>query len=302
MNILITGASGFVGSALTPILIAAGHQVTRLVRSQPKSVDEVQWDPQTGVRDLARLEGIDAVIHLAGENIAAGRWTQEQKARIRNSRLQGTQTLCQALTQLALPPKVLISASAMGYYGDRGEEILHEESPPGCGFLPEICIAWEEATKPAERSGIRVVLLRIGIVLSPTGGPLAKMLLPFKLGLGGVVGSGKQYMSWIALDDLIGAITHTLTTEALWGPVNCVAPNPVTNSEFTTTLGNVLSRPTVLTVPAFVLRLVLGQMADDLLLSGARLEPKRLVETQYQFRYPRLEEALRAMLGKVGGH
>jgi uncharacterized protein len=299
MNILITGASGLVGSALIPALATAGHQVSRLVRSQPRGEAEIQWDPMTGIRDLARLEGMDAVIHLAGENIAAGRWTAEQKARIRNSRVQGTQTLCQALTQLALPPKVLISASAMGYYGDRGAEVLHEESAPGRGFLPEICIAWEAATQPAEKSGIRVVLLRIGIVLSPTGGPLAKMLLPFKFGLGGVIGSGQQYMSWIALDDLTSAIVHTLTTEALRGPVNCAAPNPVTNSEFTKTLGSVLVRPTFFPVPAFALRLVLGEMADDLLLSGTRLEPKRLLETQFRFRHPQLEGALRAVLGKV---
>ena len=257
MNILITGASGLVGSAVIPVLITAGHQVIRLVRSQPKLVDELQWDPLTGIRDLARLEGLDAVIHLAGENIAAGRWTEEQKRRIRDSRVTGTQTLCTALMQLALPPKVLISASAMGYYGDRGEELLHEESLPGRGFLPEVCMAWEKATKSAEKIGIRVVLLRIGVVLSSTGGALAKMLLPFKLGLGGVVGSGQQYMSWIALEDVIGAISHALTTEALWGPVNCVAPNPVTNREFTKTLGHVLNRPTLLPVPAFALRLVL---------------------------------------------
>ncbi len=299
MKILITGASGLVGSAVIPVLTTAGHQVTRLVRSQPKLVDELQWGPLTGIRDLARLEGLDAVIHLAGENIAAGRWTEEQKRRIRDSRVTGTQTLCTALTQLALPPKVLISASAMGYYGDRGEEILHEESPPGHGFLPEVCIAWEEATKPAEKSGIRVVLLRIGIVLSPTGGALAKMLFPFKLGLGGVVGSGQQYMSWIALDDVIGAISHALTTETLWGPVNCVAPNPVTNREFTKTLGQVLNRPTLFPVPAFALRLVLGEMAEDLLLSGARIEPRRLLETQYRFQYPQLEGALRHVLGKA---
>jgi len=299
MDILITGASGLVGSALIPLLTTAGHQITRLVRSPPRSEQEIQWDPQTGMRNFARLEGLDAVIHLAGESIAAGRWTEEQKRRIRDSRVTGTQTLCTALTQLALPPKVLISASALGYYGDRGEEILYEGSPPGRGFLPEVCIAWEEATKPAEKSGIRVVLLRIGIVLSPTGGALAKMLLPFKLGLGGVVGSGQQYMSWIALDDVIGAIAHALTTEALWGPVNCVAPNPVTNREFTKTLGHVLNRPTLFPVPAFVLRLTLGEMANDLLLSGARLEPRRLLETQYRFHYPQLEGALRYVLGKI---
>lgn len=302
MKILITGASGLVGAALMPALIAAGHQVTRLVRSPPRTADEIHWDPMTEIRDLARLEGMDAVVHLAGENIASGRWTPERKARIRNSRVQGTRTLCQALTQLALPPKVLISASAMGYYGDRGAEVLDEDSSPGRGFLSEICCAWEEATKPAEKSGMRVVLLRIGIVLSPTGGPLAKMLIPFRIGLGGVIGSGQQYMSWIALDDLVGAIAHVLTVEALHGSVNCVSPRPVTNREFTKTLGSVLNRPTLFPLPAMILRLGLGEMADDLLLSGARLEPKRLRETHYQFRYPQLEGALRAVLGKGGGH
>lgn len=299
MKILLTGSSGLVGSALIPVLNVAGHQVTKLVRSVPKSADEVQWDPRTGIRDLTRLEGLDAVIHLAGESIAAGRWSAEQKARIRDSRVQGTQTLCHALTQLVLPPKVLISASALGYYGDRGDEVLHEESAAGRGFLSEVCVAWETATQPAEKSGMRVVLLRIGIVLSPTGGPLAKMALPFKLGLGGVIGSGEQYLSWIALDDLIGAITHALTTEAMRGAVNCVAPNAVTNREFTKTLGQVLKRPTFFPVPAFALRLIFGEMADELLLSGARLEPQRLLATRFQFRYPRLEGALRAVLGKV---
>ncbi|NOT54997.1 MAG: TIGR01777 family protein [Deltaproteobacteria bacterium] len=298
MKILMTGSSGLVGSALIPVLREAGHEVTKLVRSAPKSADEVQWDPQIGIRELTRLEGMDAVIHLAGENIAAGRWNADQKARIRESRVRGTQTLCHALTQLALPPKVLLSASALGFYGDRGEEVLSEESAAGRGFLSEVCVAWEAATQPAEKSGLRVVLLRIGIVLSPTGGPLAKMALPFKLGLGGVIGSGQQYMSWIALDDLIGAITHALTTEAVRGPLNCVAPHPVTNREFTKTLGGALRRPTIFPVPAFVLRLMLGEMADELLLSGARLEPKRLLETQFQFRYPRLDEALGAVLGK----
>lgn len=298
MKILMTGSSGLVGSALIPVLREAGHEVTKLVRSAPKSADEVQWDPQIGIRELTRLEGMDAVIHLAGENIAAGRWNADQKERIRESRVRGTQTLCHALTQLALPPKVLLSASALGFYGDRGEEVLSEESAAGRGFLSEVCVAWEAATQPAEKSGLRVVLLRIGIVLSPTGGPLAKMALPFKLGLGGVIGSGQQYMSWIALDDLIGAITHALTTEAVRGPLNCVAPHPVTNREFTKTLGGALRRPTIFPVPAFVLRLMLGEMADELLLSGARLEPKRLLETQFQFRYPRLDEALGAVLGK----
>lgn len=300
MKILVTGASGLVGSALVPLLTTSGHVVTRLVRSQPKSgAAEIHWDPANGIRDLARLEGLDAVVHLAGENIAAGRWTEERKVKIRESRVQGTRTLCESLSRLSQPPKILLSVSAIGYYGDRGEEVLHEDSPPGRGFLPEVCKAWEEAAAPAVQKGIRVVFPRIGIVLSPAGGALAKMLLPFKLGVGGVIGSGKQYMSWIALDDVIGALYHALMTDALRGPVNLVAPHPVTNSEFTRTLGQVLHRPTLLPVPAFAARLAFGEMADDLLLSSARIEPRRLMETQYAFRHSELQGALLHLLGKV---
>ncbi len=300
MKVLVSGASGLVGSALVPFLTAGGHRVTRLVRSQPRpGVAEIHWDPAAGVQDLRSLEGMDAVVHLAGENIASGRWTAARKARIRDSRVTGTSTLCETLTRLAQPPKVLVSASAIGYYGDRGAEPLWENSAFGTGFLPEVCRVWEEATQPAVHKGIRVVLLRIGIVLSPAGGALAKLLFPFKLGLGGIIGSGKQYMSWIALDDVAGAIHHALVTDTLQGPVNAVAPFPVTNREFTKTLGWVLGRPTVLPLPAFAAHLALGEMADALLLASTRVEPKRLLATQYAFRCPELDGALRHVLGKA---
>jgi uncharacterized protein (TIGR01777 family) len=259
---------------------------------------EVQWDPSSGVSDPAALEGLDAVVHLAGENIAE-RWTPNKKDRILRSRVDGTQTLCSALAKLSRPPKVLVSASAIGYYGDRGAEPLGEDSPAGVGFLADVCQAWEAAALTAEQKGMRVVLLRLGVVLSPTDGALAKMLLPFQLGVGGVLGSGKQYMSWIALDDTIDALHQTLITESLRGAVNVTAPSPVTNREFTATLGRVLRRPTVLPVPAFALRLALGAMADALLLSGARVEPRRLLASGFQFRHPELEGALRHVLGKA---
>lgn len=300
MKVLVTGASGLVGSALVPLLTAGGHTVARLVRSPPRpSVAEVQWNPETGIREIASLEGMDAVVHLAGENIAGGRWTAERKARIRDSRVTGTRTLCETLARLARPPKVLVSASAIGYYGDRGGEVLRETSAPGLGFLPEVCRAWEEATEPAAQKGIRVVLLRIGVVLSPAGGALAKMLFPFKLGAGGIIGSGQQYMSWIGLDDIIGAIHHTLMTDALQGPVNVVAPRPVTNRDFTKTLGRVLGRPTLFPLPAFAARLAFGEMADALLLASTRVEPARLMAANYAFRHPDLEGALRHLLGKA---
>ena len=301
MKVLVTGASGLVGSALVPFLTTGGHRVTRLVRSQPRpGAAEIHWDPVTGVQDPSGLEGMDAVVHLAGENIAGGRWTAARKAKIHDSRVIGTRTLCETLARLSQPPKVLVSALAIGYYGDRGDEPLWENSTFGTGFLADVCRAWEEATQPTVQKGIRVVLLRIGIVLSPRGGALAKLLLPFKLGLGGVIGSGKQYMSWIALDDVAGAITHALVTDALQGPVNAVAPHPVTNREFTRTLGRVLGRPTVFPLPAFAAHLLLGEMADALLLASTRAEPKRLLATQYVFRYPELDGALRHLLGKVG--
>lgn len=300
MKLLVTGATGLVGSALVPFLTTGGHRVTRLVRSPPRSgAAEIHWDPETGIREPASLEGIDAVVHLAGENIASGRWTPERKARIRDSRVKGTRTLCEALARLAQPPKVLVSASAIGYYGDRGTEPLWEQSIAGEGFLADVCRAWEDATQPAVEKGIRVVFLRLGIVLSAAGGALAKMLLPFKLGVGGIIGSGKQYMSWITLDDVVGAIQHALMNDTLRGPVNVVAPYPVTNSEFTKTLGRVLGRPTIFPMPAFAARLAFGEMADALLLASARVEPKRLLATDYAFRHAELEEALRHLLGRA---
>jgi uncharacterized protein (TIGR01777 family) len=299
MKILVSGTSGLVGTALVSFLTTGGHIVTRLVRTQPRpDTQEILWDPKHGVDDVARLEGFDAIVHLAGENIV-GRWTPEKRARIRDSRVTGTKTLCDALARLSAPPKVLVSASAIGYYGSRDDEVLTEESAAGQGFLPEVCQAWEAATLPAVQKGIRVVTARIGVVLSPSGGALAKMLLPFRLGLGGMVGAGTQYMSWVTLDDTVGAIHHALITETVRGPVNITAPQPVTNSEFTTTLGHVLRRPTVLSLPTSVVRLALGDVADELLLSSARVMPQKLLDTHYPFRHPELETALRHLLGKA---
>jgi uncharacterized protein (TIGR01777 family) len=298
MRILITGSSGLIGSALALFLSEHGHAVVRLVRSQPrKREEEVHWDPAAGRLDPTDLQGLDAVVHLAGENISQ-RWTREKKVRIRDSRVKGTRLLAESLARLSRPPAVLVSASAVGYYGDCGDQVLREESPSGRGFLSEVCREWEAATEPAARKGIRVVNLRTGVVLSARGGALARMLLPFRLGLGGRIGTGKQYLSWIALDDLVGVIVHALTHDALQGPVNAVSPNPVTNLEFTKILGRVLHRPTLFAIPAFALRLVFGRMVDELLLASARVEPARLLESGYVFRYPELEGALRYLLGK----
>ncbi len=299
MKILVSGASGLIGSALVPVLTASGHDVIRLVRSQPAAGEAaVRWDPEAGTLDAAGLEGLDAVVHLAGENLAEGRWTAEKKRRIRESRVKGTRLLCEALAGLARPPRVLVSASAVGYYGDRGDELLTKESPPGSGFLAAVARDWEAAAEPARRAGIRVVHPRMGPVLTPAGGVLAKMLPPFQAGLGGRVGSGRQYVSWIAVDDLLDAMLHLLATEALRGPVNMVAPRPVTNAEFAATLGRVLGRPAVLAVPAFAARLALGEMADEVLLASARVTPVRLAASGYRFRYPELEGALRHLLGR----
>ncbi len=300
MNVLISGSSGLVGSALVPSLKQEGHMVTRLVRSTPTAGGKaVVWDPDKGQLSTAALEGIDAVVHLAGENIAAGRWTAERKARIRDSRVKGTSLLSETLARLERPPRVLVSASAIGYYGSRGDEVLTEESGPSTGFLAEVCQAWEEATAPAARRGIRVALLRYGVIFSGHGGALAKMLTPFRLGLGGRIGDGRQYVSWVALDDAVGAVHHALATEALTGPVNAVAPQPVTNAEFTKILGRVLGRPTVFPMPAFAARLAFGELADELLLSSQRVKPARLLDSNYPFRFPDLEGALRHVLGKT---
>ena len=295
MQIAITGSTGLVGAALVPFLTTGGHRVIRLVR-KPPSGDDVQWDPTEGVRDLSRLEGVDAVIHLAGENIAAGRWTPQRKDEIRRSRVEGTRRLSESLAKLSRRPKALVSASAIGFYGDRGDEILTEDSAPGKDFLAQVCQEWEAATEPAARAGIRVVRLRFGMILSPVGGALRKMLLPFRLGAGGRMGSGAQYVSWIAIDDAIGAIHHAVGTESLHGPVNAVSPAPVTNAEFTRVLARVLSRPAIFPMPAFAARLAFGEMADALLLASARVMPTRLQASGYRFRYPELEGALRHLL------
>ncbi|MGI9065956.1 MAG: TIGR01777 family oxidoreductase [Pyrinomonadaceae bacterium] len=293
MKILISGSHGLVGSALIKSLERdGGHEIFRLVRHAPNSRAEIEWSPDRYSIALARIEGFDAVVHLAGESIADGRWTDEKKKRIRESRVKGTRLLGDALANLANPPKSLISASAIGYYGNRGDEVLTEGSAPGDDFLSEVCVEWEKATALATEKGIRVVNTRFGIILDANGGALAKMLPPFRMGIGGRIGSGKQWMSWIALDDVVEAIKFALTNETLSGPVNFVAPNPVTNSEFTKTLGKALSRPTIFPIPAFGVRLVFGEMADALLLSGQRVKPTALEGAGYQFQYSNLAEAL----------
>lgn len=299
MDILVTGSSGLVGSALTAFLTTGGHRVRRLVRSAPRGADEFRWDPSTGELDGAALEGVDAVVHLAGEGIAARRWSPQQKDRIRRSRREGTRHLVEAIRATARRPHVLVSASAVGIYGDRGDEELDEQSEPGRGFLAEVCREWEAAVD--RLSGARTVPLRFGMILSPAGGALRKMLVPFKLGLGGRLGDGRQWVSWIAIDDAVGAIHHALVTESLQGAANAVAPNPVTNAELTATLGRVLGRPTVLPMPAVAARLAFGELADQLLLAGQRVRPRRLLDTGFEFRYPTLEEALRHVLGRTKG-
>jgi uncharacterized protein (TIGR01777 family) len=299
MKIAITGASGLVGTALADRLAADGHEVLRVVRRVSDRRDEAAWDPDTGQIELEKFAGVDGVVHLAGESIAQGRWNAAKKARIRDSRVDVTQKLCEHLAGMSAKPRVLVSASAIGYYGDQGDRVCTEDSPPGDTFLAKVCRDWETATQPAADAGMRVVNTRIGVVLSPKGGALAKMLLPFKLGVGGKIGNGRQYWSWVSLDDLVGIITHALMTESLRGPVNAVSPNPVTNLEFTKTLGRVLGRPTIFPMPAFAARLALGEMADELLLSSARVVPTKLQESRYQFRHTILEESLRDLLSRA---
>ncbi|HEV7799294.1 MAG TPA: TIGR01777 family oxidoreductase [Pyrinomonadaceae bacterium] len=298
MKILISGSHGLVGTALIKSLTAAGHEVFRLVRYSPTSPVEIEWSPDRYSIALSRIEGFDAVVNLAGESIAEGRWTDEKKQRIRESRVKGTRLLGDALANLTNSPKTFICASAIGYYGNRGDEILTESSSPGNNFLAQVCVEWEAATALAREKGIRVVNTRLGVVLDPNGGALAKMLPPFRMGIGGRIGSGKQWMSWIALDDVVGAIELALTSQTLSGPVNFVAPNPVMNAEFTKTLGKVLSRPTIFPIPAFGVRLAFGEMADALLLSSQRVAPERLQAAAYQFKHSQLDNALRDVLKK----
>lgn len=298
MRIAITGASGFIGTALRGALAGRGDEVVRVVRRSPEGPDEVSWSPREGTIDAAGLAGIDAVVHLAGASIGGRRWTKAYKARIRDSRVRGTELIARTIADLTPHPKVLVSASAVGVYGDRGDETLAETSEAGSGFLAELCRAWESATAPAAGVGIRVVSTRSGIVLGEGGGLLPLMALPFRFGVGGPVASGEQWMSWIALDDHIAAILHLLDS-TLSGPVNLTAPNPVTNEDFSRTLARVLRRPCFLRVPAFVVRLALGEeMARETLLGGQRVLPQRIVDDGFAFRHPELEGALRAALGR----
>lgn len=299
-RVAITGASGLVGSALSAFLRSGGHRVDPLVRGEPRpGTTGVRWSPSRGEIDGAALEGVDAVVHLAGENIFALRWTAEKKRRIRDSRVRGTELLARALAGLPSPPRVLVSASAVGYYGDRGEAWLRESDPAGEGFLAGVCREWEAALRPAEDAGIRVVRLRTGIVLTPRGGALRTMLPAFRLGLGAVLGSGRQYVSWIDLDDLLAVIHRALLDDRLEGAVNAVAPVPVTNRELTATLARVLRRPAFLRAPASLLRALGGEMARETLLAGGRVRPARLLEAGHSFLFPELEGAMRWELGRL---
>ncbi len=299
MRILISGASGLIGSALLPALERNGHTAIVLTRkSGSQKRNAIEWDPERRELDARQFERFDAVIHLAGENIGGGRWTEARKARILNSRVIGTTLLCETVASLKQKPRLLVSASAIGYYGDRGSETLTEASSPGSGFLSEVCVAWEEATKAAVSSGVRVVTTRTGIVQTVDGGSLQRMLLPFKLGLGGKFGDGSQFWSWIAIDDVVGAIQFALVNESLSGPVNLAAPNPVTNAEFTRTLASVLRRPAFAPMPRLLMKVILGEMADSLLFSSAKAVPAKLRQAGYQFHYSELEPALRTLLSR----
>jgi uncharacterized protein (TIGR01777 family) len=300
MRVLVSGASGLIGSALVPFLQTQGHRVLRLVRRAPAEPDEVEWKPGSGGLDLAAAGEIDAVVHLAGAGIADGRWTAERRREIRESRVGPTRALAETLASLRRPPKVVVGGSAIGFYGDRGDAWLDETSRGGAGFLAELTQEWEAAWAPLERAGTRRVYLRTGLVLSPRGGALAKLLTPFRLGLGGRVGGGEQWWSWISIDDMIGAIGHSLMTETVRGPLNAVAPTPVTSADFARSLGRVLGRPAALPAPAWALRAVLGRdLADEALLASQRVRPAALASTGYRFRHENLEAALRHVLGRL---
>jgi len=297
MKILVSGSHGLVGKALVRSLTGDGHEVIRLVRGEHAlGSPEVGWQPQQGRIDVEHLEGIHGVVHLAGENIASGRWSAEKKKAIRESRVKGTALLSDALARLSRPPSVFLSASAIGYYGDRGDESLTEKSAPGKDFLSSVCVEWEEATRPAVEKGIRTIYTRFGVILDPNEGALGKMLPPFRMGVGGRIGDGKQWMSWIALDDVVNGLKFLIEDELVQGPVNFVAPEPVRNTEFTATLGRILKRPTFFPIPAFGARLAFGEMADALLLSSQRVEPSVLEDKGFLFTWPTLEPALRHLI------
>ncbi len=295
MKVAVTGSSGLIGSHLVSFLSKKDVTVSRILRENPED-NEISWKPEGGDWDSAFAGGINGIVHLAGENIASGRWTRAKKDKIRNSRIEGTKRLCEHILKLPTPPSVFVCASAIGFYGDRGMEFLNEGSSRGSGFLSDVCVEWEEAANIVSKAGIRVVNVRFGVVLSKDGGALVKMLTPFNKGMGGKIGSGTQYMSWVDIDDVTGAIYHALITDSLKGPVNVTAPNPVTNKEFTNTLGKVINRPTVMPMPAFAARLAFGEMANDLLLASTKVAPKRLSDSGYDFQYPELENALKHVL------
>lgn len=299
-RILISGASGFIGSALVPHLDANGWEVTRLVRRVPRAEREISWDPARGRLDRSALEGFEAVVHLSGESLAAGRWSAQRKQTLWSSRIESTRLLSETLARASHKPRVLISTSAVGYYGDRGSDELDETSRAGEGFLPKLAQLWEAATDGARRAGIRVVHPRFGIVLASHGGALAQLLVPFQLGLGGPIGGGRAWWSWITLDDLMAALEFVVRDESIGGAVNFTAPGAVTQAEFARTLGHVLGRPALFPVPAVVLKAVFGQMAKEALLASARAVPRRLTRAGYVFQFPELETALRHVLRREG--
>jgi uncharacterized protein (TIGR01777 family) len=299
MKVAVSGMTGFVGIAVTGALLKAGHEPIPLVRAGGAPGRGIRWDPDAGTVDAEAFSSVDAVLHLAGENIAAGRWTAARKESIRDSRVRGTALLADAVARCSRPPRLFACASAVGIYGDRGDESLSEESPPGSGFLAETCLAWEAAARRAGSKRTRVVTMRTGMVLHPSGGALAAMLPLFRLGLGGPSGSGLQYVSWIARDDLAEAYRFVLETEGITGPVNATAPGAVTNGDFARALGKALRRPAFVPAPAFALRLLLGEMARELLLSGARVVPGKLLSGRFPFRFPDLEGALGEMFGRT---
>lgn len=294
MKIVVSGSTGLIGSALTEKFLAEGHAITRLVRpGGPVGAGTIAWNPDAGALDGAALENFDAVIHLSGKNLASVKWTDQNKKELIESRTRSTRLLCGRLDKLNQPPRVVIVASAVGYYGNRGDDELTEHSEPGAGFLAELTREWERATEILQGSSIRLVNLRLGVVLSSKGGALPRMVKPFKFGLGGKIGSGRQYMSWVGIDDVVGIIRFILNHDHIRGPVNAVSPMTVTNHEFTKALGRVLKRPAVAAIPAFILRLLYGEMAEETLLSGARVVPKVLTDAGYRFEDFELERALR---------
>lgn len=293
-RVLVSGASGLIGSTLMPVLEGHGYSVVRLVRKPAWGERQILWDPVKPIAPEA-VSGFHAVIHLAGESIL-GRWTAAKKAKIRDSRVEGTRHLAEALAQAKEKPAVFISSSAIGYYGERGDEVLNERSAPGTGFLSDVCREWEKAAQAASTAGIRTIRLRTGVVLSPKDGALGKMLMPFKMGVGGRIGDGRQWMSWIDINDMVGAIHHILKTDLLQGPVNLVAPKPVTNEEFTDTLASVLSRPAIFPLPAFMVKLAFGEMGESALLGSQRVEAAQLVASGYPFRFRELRASLENLL------